>query len=62
MIDSVKAAPEIYSPTAGKITKINDALLDALTLTTPEGAMENWLFKLNITYITALNHLMDKDA
>ena len=62
VIDSVKAASDIYSPATGQITKINDALLDDLNLTTPEGAMENGLFKLNITYITALNHLMDKDA
>jgi glycine cleavage system H protein len=61
-IESVKAASDIYSPAAGQITEINDALLDDLTLITPEGAMGNWLFKLKITDITVLDHLMDEDV
>ena len=62
VIDSVKAASDIFSPATGQITKINDALLNDLASTTSEGAMENWLFKLKITYINALDHLMDEDA
>ena len=31
VIESVKAASDIYSPAAGQITEINDALLDDLT-------------------------------
>jgi glycine cleavage system H protein len=61
-IESVKAASDIFSPAAGQITEINDALLDDLTSITPEGAMGNWLFKLRITDITALDHLMDEDV
>ena len=62
VFESVKAASDIYSPAAGQITEINDALLDDLTSITPEGAMGNWLFKLKITDITALDHLMDEDV
>ena len=62
VIESVKAASDIYSPAAGQITEINDALLDDLTSITPEGAMGNLLFKLKITDITALDHLMDENA
>ena len=61
-IESVKAASDIYSPAASQITEINDALLDDLTSIMPEGAMGNWLFKLRITDITALDHLMDEDV
>ena len=43
VIESVKAASDIYSPAAGQVTEINDALLDDLTSITPEGAMGNWL-------------------
>ena len=61
-IESVKAASNIYTPAAGQITEINDALLDDLTSITPEGAMGNWFFKLRITDITTLNHSMDEDV
>ena len=62
VIEAVKAASDIYSPAAGQITKINDALLDDLTSITPKGAMGNWLFKLKITDITAPDNLMDEDV
>ena len=62
MIESVKAASDIYSPAAGQMTKINYALLVDLTSIMPEGAMGNWLFTLKITDITALDHLMEEDA
>ena len=46
----------------GKIVDKDDALLYDLTSITPEGAMENWLARLKITDINALDHLMDEDA
>ncbi len=62
VIESVKAASDIYSPAAGQITEVNNALLDDLSSITPESAMENWLFKLKISDISALDQLMDEDA
>ncbi len=62
VIESVKPASVIYSPAAGQTTEIYNALLDDLTSFTPEGAIGNWLFKLKITDVTVLNHLMDEDV
>ena len=62
VIESVKAASDIYSPAAGQITDVNNALLDDLSSITPESAMENWLFKLKISDISDLDQLMDEDA
>ena len=62
VIESVKAASDIYSPAAGQITDVNNALLDDLSSITPESAMENWLFKLKISDLSDLNQLMDEDA
>ena len=61
VIESVKAASDIYSPAAGQITDVNNALLDDLSSITPESAMENWLFKLKISNLSDLNQLMDED-
>ena len=62
IFESVKAASDIYSPAAGEITEVNNALLDDLTSITPENAMKNWLFKLKINDVSDLDTLMDEDA
>mgnify|MGYP001307169105 FL=1 len=62
VFESVKAASDIYSPIAGEITEVNSALLDDLTLITPESAMKNWLFKIKISSTSDLEELMDEDA
>ena len=62
VFESVKAASDIYSPAAGEITEVNNALLDDLTSITPENAMENWLFKLKINDVSDLEALMDEGA
>ena len=48
MVESVKAASDIYSPVSGTITAANDALSTnpALINTAPYG--EGWIFKIKI--------------
>ena len=48
VVESVKAASDIYSPAAGKVVAVNDALTadPALLNTDPYGA--GWIFKLQI--------------
>jgi glycine cleavage system H protein len=62
VFESVKAASDIYTPASGEITAINTALLDDLTSITPDKAMDNWLFKLQISDASDLDSLMDEDA
>src|ERR1700677_199579 len=49
VVESVKAASDIYSPVSGTVTEVNPALASnpALVNTDPYG--EGWLFKLKIT-------------
>lgn len=49
VVESVKAASDIYSPVSGTITEVNPALSSnpALVNTDPYG--EGWLFKLKIS-------------
>ena len=62
VFESVKAASDIYTPVSGKITAVNIALLDDLTNITPDKALNNWLFKLEITNASDLDTLMDEEA
>jgi glycine cleavage system H protein len=59
VVESVKAASDIYSPAAGEIIAVNDSLAD-----TPETINESpydhgWIFKLKLTNTGDLGSLLD---
>jgi glycine cleavage system H protein len=62
VVESVKAASDIYAPAGGEITAVNEALTanPALLNTDPYGA--GWLFKLKIANDAELAGLMDAEA
>ncbi len=59
VVESVKAAADVYMPVSGTITEINEALRDnpALANTDPLGA--GWFFKVKLSNPTELDDLMD---
>ena len=61
VVESVKAASEIYAPVAGEVTQSNGALAKdpAKVNADPEG--EDWFFKMRIADAGALAGLMSKD-
>jgi glycine cleavage system H protein len=60
VIESVKAASEIYAPISGKVTEVNEGL-DASPETINEDATgEGWLFKMSVRDAGELDGLMDK--
>ena len=60
VVDSVKAASDVYAPVGGTVTAANAALEGEpeLVNTDPEGA--GWLFKLTLSDAGELDGLMDK--
>lgn len=62
VVESVKAASEIYAPLSGKIIEGNAALDDepGLVNTSPEG--DGWFFKMTMSDTSELDKLMDKAA
>ena len=62
VFESVKAASDIYSPASGEITEVNEALLDDLSLITPERAHDCWLCKIKVDNAGELDEMMDEDA
>jgi glycine cleavage system H protein len=62
VVESVKAASDVYSPVSGTVTEGNPALADdpALVNTAPE--TDGWFFKLTIADKTELDGLMDDSA
>ncbi|MBO6509286.1 MAG: glycine cleavage system protein GcvH [Roseibium sp.] len=62
VVESVKAASEIYAPVNGEVVEANEALADSpATLNeAPEG--DGWLYKIKLSDTSQLNDLMDLDA
>ena len=60
VVESVKAASDVYSPAAGEVTEGNQAVADdpALINRDPEG--EGWFFKLKLDDPSATEGLMDE--
>ena len=62
VVESVKAASDVYSPISGTVIEGNPALADdpAIINNDPEGA--GWFFKLEVTNPSELEGLMDEAA
>jgi glycine cleavage system H protein len=62
VVESVKAASDVYSPVSGEITEGNQAVVDdpSLVNSDPEGA--GWFFKIRLANSGELEGLMDEAA
>jgi glycine cleavage system H protein len=62
VVESVKAASDVYAPVSGEVTEGNVMLSDdpAVINTDPEGA--GWFFKLKLSDASELDGLMDEVA
>ena len=62
VVESVKAAADVYMPVSGEVTEVNEVLRDdpSLANTDPQGA--GWFFKIKLTDAAQLDGLMDESA
>ena len=62
VVESVKAASDVYAPVSGEVIEGNQALVDQpdLVNTDPEG--EGWFFRLRLAGTSELDGLMDQSA
>jgi glycine cleavage system H protein len=61
VVESVKAASDVYAPISGTISAVNNALLDRPELINSDPYGEGWVFKLTPDDPTELESLMDAD-
>jgi glycine cleavage system H protein len=62
VVESVKAASEVYSPVAGEVTAANTALAENPGLVNSEAMGEGWFFKIKLANKGELAELMDEAA
>ena len=60
VIESVKAASDMYIPFSGKVLEINDAVVDSPVLVN-EDCYENWMLLMEITNKEELKELMNEE-
>lgn len=62
VVESVKAASDIYAPISGEVVAVNDALADGPELVNSEPYEGAWFFKIKPSYVSERDKLMDADA
>jgi glycine cleavage system H protein len=62
VVESVKAASDVYSPVSGTVIEGNPALTETPGLVNEEPEGDGWFFKLTLTDPDELNGLMDEIA
>ena len=62
VVESVKAASDIYSPVSGEIIEINEALLDAPETVNKVPYDNGWFYKIQLSDEAELEELMDAEA
>jgi glycine cleavage system H protein len=62
VVESVKAASDIYAPLAGKVVETNPAIVDEPGLVNGDATGEAWFFRLEIDDTEAFNALLDEAA
>ena len=60
VVDSVKAASDIYAPVSGTVIDLNGALEDEPELLNSDAEASGWLFRLKLSDPGELDDLMDK--
>ena len=62
VVESVKAASDVYAPIDGEVTEVNDAVVKDPNLVAGDAQGAGWLYKMRISDISALDELMDESA
>ncbi len=62
VLESTKAAADVYAPISGTVASVNEALADAPETVNTDAEGKGWLFTLKISEQAELESLMDESA
>lgn len=62
VVESVKAASDVYAPISGTVVEANDALEDEPALVNNSAEEDGWFFRLTLSDKAELDDLMDEKA
>ena len=62
VVESVKAAADVYMPVSGEVTEVNEALRNDPSLANSDPMGAGWFFKIKISDASQLDALMDETS
>jgi glycine cleavage system H protein len=62
VVESVKAASDVYSPVTGEVVEANQALVDDSSLVNSDPEGEGWFFRVRLSNASEIENLMEADA
>ncbi len=62
VVESVKAASDVYSPVSGTVIEGNAALTDDPSLVNSDAEEDGWFFRITLSDLSELDELMDESA
>jgi glycine cleavage system H protein len=62
VVESVKAAADIYMPVSGEVVEVNEALRSDPSLANSDPLGEGWFFKVKVSDMSQFDQLMDPPA
>ena len=62
VVESVKAASDIYSPVSGEVIEINEDLADSPEIVNEQPYDGGWIYKLKLTNASELDGLLNEEA
>ena len=62
VVESVKAASDVYSPISGEVSEVNESIMQEPSLVNSDPMGKGWLFKLRIANAAEIEGLMDEAA
>jgi len=62
VVESVKAASDVYSPVSGEVVEVNEALADAPETINQDAYEDGWIFRVRLGNPAELKGLMDADS
>ncbi len=62
VVESVKAAADVYMPVSGEVTEVNEALRDDPSLANSDPLAAGWFFKVKLSDPSQLDALMDETS
>jgi len=62
VVESVKAAADLYMPVSGKVVEVNEALRDDPSLANTDPMGRGWFFKVQLTDMGEFEQLLDEPA
>ena len=62
VVESVKAASEVYAPVDGEIVEVNNGLEEDPSIVNSDAEGEGWFYKIKVNNLSDLDGLMDEEA